>query len=96
VVTSPLANAELSHSNVQSTKHEHTNPVYLYSPYQTRVVCIDLARFSLAWLQILARLELTRLPNTPYLHEKYSSRISNCQLVSRVNKYFLLGIEKSK
>jgi hypothetical protein len=68
VVTSPLANAELSHSNVQSTKHEHTNPVYLYSPYQTRVVCIDLARFSLAWLQILARLELTRLPNTPYVN----------------------------
>jgi hypothetical protein len=53
VVTSPLANTELSHSNVQSTKHEHTNPVYLCSPYQTRVVCIDLARFSLAWLQIL-------------------------------------------
>jgi hypothetical protein len=67
VVTSPLANTGLSHSIVQPTKHHHTNPVYLYSPYQTRAVCTVLDRLRLAWLQILARLELARLPNTPYI-----------------------------
>jgi hypothetical protein len=44
VVTSPLANTGLSHSIVQPTKHHHTNPVYLYSPYQTRAVCTVLDR----------------------------------------------------
>jgi hypothetical protein len=67
LVTSPLANTGSSYHSMQPTKHEHTNSGYLYSPYQTRVVCIDLARFSLACLRILARLELPRLPNTPYL-----------------------------
>jgi hypothetical protein len=66
VVTSPLAKTWLSHSIVQPTKHHHTNSVYLYSPYQTRAVCTVLDNLRLAWLQILAMLELARLPNTPY------------------------------
>jgi hypothetical protein len=66
VVTSPLTNTGLSHSIVQPTKHEYTNPGYLYSPYQTRGDCIVLDMLGLAWLQILARLELARLPNTLY------------------------------
>jgi hypothetical protein len=65
VVTSPLANTGLFYHNVQPTKHEHTNPGYLYSPYQTRGICIVLDMLRLAWLQILARLELARVPNTP-------------------------------
>jgi hypothetical protein len=65
VVTSPLVNTGFSYHNVQPTKYEHTNPGYLYSLYQTRAVCIVLDMLRLAWLQILARLELATLPNTP-------------------------------
>jgi hypothetical protein len=65
VITSHLANIGLSHSIAQLTKHEYTSPVYLYLPYQTRVICIDLVMLRPAWLQILAKLELAKLPNTP-------------------------------
>jgi hypothetical protein len=48
VVTSPIVNTRFSYHNVQPTKHEHTNPGYLYSLYQTRAVCIVLDMLRLA------------------------------------------------
>jgi hypothetical protein len=71
-VTSPLANTGLSHSIVQSTKHEHTNSGYLYSTYRTRAVCTILDMLGLAWLESEARLELAKLPITPIVFGDYS------------------------
>jgi hypothetical protein len=53
VVTSPLKNTRSSYHSVAT--------------YQTGANCIVLHRLGLAWLQILARLKLARLPNTPYM-----------------------------
>jgi hypothetical protein len=56
VVTSSLANIGSSYHSMQSTKHEHNKSDNLCPPYQTRVVCIDLAWSTLAWVRLsLAR-----------------------------------------
>jgi hypothetical protein len=67
VVTSPIGKSGSSYHIVQLTKHEHRKSVYLYPPNQTPANCINLTMLKLARLQILARLNLARLPITPHI-----------------------------